>query len=449
MASSSYRSPATSPQYPSSASLPNPKKRPSLSVTSHPPNAKRRKPTNASQVSTPATSHPLRQTSFPPEESALDFGERSPSVDSDVTGVTGVTGHQSTRTSGTQQRKPKKRGRKMKTEEISVVSGGKAAAADAASAAGQVAEEGEDDDDDDGDENEGVMGDQEKQQKRKERADLAFLIEHFNEDQLHRYEAMRRNKFRKETVRRIVNQTLSQSVPPSVVIGISGYTKLLVGLLIERARDVQEQNAAVAAAAYPSPPSGPESTRTPTKQPNAAPSQGSTLQSSSFDSSATVLNHGPFPASSFERPSVQQDTESDSDRPPEINHNDIFGSFSSPPQPLNLPLPPPPELPADGLKPLPSPSRYTSNLYDAHIPGQTAASRHLDTRRPSEAKEQTKPTDSKILGPLLPDDLREAFRRHKRNGEAAGIGQGGLSLMGIGVQGTFAGGRGKGRRLFG
>ncbi|KAI4141006.1 MAG: hypothetical protein LQ341_003637 [Variospora aurantia] len=446
MASSSYRSPATSPQYPSSASLPNPKKRPSLSVTSHPPNAKRRKPTNASQVSTPGTSHPLRQTSFPPEESALDFGERSPSVESDVTGVTGVTGHQSIRTSGTQQRKPRKKGRKMKTEEISVVSGGKAVAADAASAAGQVAEDGEDDDDD-GDENEGVMGDQEKQQKRKERADLAFLIEHFNEDQLHRYEAMRRNKFRKETVRRIVNQTLSQSVPPSVVIGISGYTKLLVGLLIERARDVQEQNAAVAAAAYPSPPSGPESTGTPTKQQNAVPSQGSTLQSPSFDSSTTALNDGPFIASSFERASVQQDAESDSDRPPEINHNDIFGSFSSPPQPLNLPLPP--ELLTDGLKPLPSPSRYTSNLYDAQMPRETAASQDLDTRRPSEAKEQKKPKDSRILGPLLPDDLREAFRRHKRNGEAAGIGQGGLSLMGIGVQGTFAGGRGKGKRLFG
>ncbi|KAI4092318.1 MAG: hypothetical protein LQ348_002771 [Seirophora lacunosa] len=446
MASPTYRSPATSPQYPSSATLPNPKKRPSLSVTSHPPAAKRRKPTNASQASTPATSHPLRQTSFPPEESAVDIGERSPSVESDVTGVTGLTGHQSIMTSGTQQRKPRKRGRKRKTEDTSVVSGGKAAVADAASAAGQVADEAEDDDDD-GEENEGVMGDQEKQQKRKERADLAFLIEHFNEDQLHRYEAMRRNKFRKETVRRIVNQTLSQSVPPSVVIGISGYTKLLVGLLIERARDVQEQHAAVAAAAYPSPPSDRQSTRPPAKQADGAPIQENALQSSSFDSSATFLNDGALTASSFDRQSVQQDTESDTDRPPEINHNDIFGSFSSPPQPLNLPLPP--EAPVDGLKPLPSPSRYTSESYDAQIPRGAQASRQLDTRFSPEAKKPTKAKDSQILGPLLPDDLREAFRRHKRNGETAGIGQGGLSLMGIGVQGTFAGGRGKGRRLFG
>ncbi|KAL8876634.1 MAG: hypothetical protein Q9198_005201, partial [Flavoplaca austrocitrina] len=71
---------------------------------------------------------------------------------------------------------------------------------------------------------------------------------------------MRRVKLRKETVRRIVNQTLSQSVPPSIVTGIIGYTKVYMGLLVERARDVQEQNAAVAA--YPSPPTEPQSSGT-------------------------------------------------------------------------------------------------------------------------------------------------------------------------------------------
>ncbi|KAL9594693.1 MAG: hypothetical protein Q9219_006893 [cf. Caloplaca sp. 3 TL-2023] len=171
MASPPYRSPATSPPYPSSATLPNPKKRPSLSITSHPPPPKRRKPTNASQASTPAISHPLRQTSFPPEESAVDIGGRSPSVDSDVTGV---TGHQSAMTSGTQQRKGRRRGPKKKTDDGSVRDGGRMAAADAASAAGQLADEAEEEDDD-GDENEGVIGDQEKQRRRKEKADLAYI----------------------------------------------------------------------------------------------------------------------------------------------------------------------------------------------------------------------------------------------------------------------------------
>ncbi|KAL8719331.1 MAG: hypothetical protein Q9225_003652 [Loekoesia sp. 1 TL-2023] len=445
MASPPYRSPATSPPYPSSATLPNPKKRPSLSVTSHAPSAKRRKPTNASQASTPATSHPLRQTSFPPEESAVDIGERSPSVESDVSGVTGVTGHQSVMTSGTQQRKPKKRGRKRKTEEVSVVSGGKAAAADAASAAGQLADDAEEEEDD-ADENEGVVGDQDKQQKRKEKADLAFLIEHFNSDQLRRYEAMRRNKFRKETVRRIVNQTLSQSVPPSVVTGISGYTKLLVGLLVERARDVQEQNATVAAA-YPSPPSRPQSSRTAvTSQPLGASSQDTVLPSS-FESSTTLTNDGPFAGPTADTQTTHQDADSDTDRPPELNHNDIFGTSSSPPQPPNPPIPS--SHPSNGLKPPPSPSRQASNpslgLPMSSPPGSSRFA-------PSPSQKFEKPANKmkpEYLGPPLPGDFREAYRRHKRNGESAGVGQGGLSLMGIGVQGAFAGSRGKGRRLFG
>lgn len=272
-----------------------------------------------------------------------------------------------------------------------------------------------------------------------------FLLEHFNDDQLRRYEAMRRNKFKKETVRRIVNQTLSQSVPPSVVIGISGYTKLLVGLLIERARDVQEQNAAVAAAAYPSPPSRPQSSRPATKnQPNGASTQENALQSSSFASTATLSNHGPSAGPSFDSQNAHQDTDSDPDRPPELNHNDIFGTMSSPPQPPTPSLPP--DLPANGLKPLPSPSRQTSALVrDNSISRSPPPSRRPPSR---DFEEQAEKKDTRDLGPLLPDHLREAFRRHKRNGECAGIGQGGLSLMGIGVQGTFAGGRGRGRRLF-
>lgn len=276
-----------------------------------------------------------------------------------------------------------------------------------------------------------------------------FLIDHFNPDQLRRYESMRRNKFKKETVRRIVNQTLSQSVPPSVVIGISGYTKLLVGLLIERARDVQEQNAAVATSAYPSPPSRPQSSKTATMiQPIRASTQESALQASSFGSNATIATDGPFAANSFDRQNAQQDTDSDTDRPPEINHNDIFGPSSSPPQPPNLPGTS--DLPANGLKPLPSPPRQMNPSYNARI-SSSPQSRRFPREEPSPSHEHgdpPTPKDVRDLGSLLPDDLREAFRRHKRNGENAGIGQGGLSLMGIGVQGTFAGGRGRGRRLF-
>lgn len=259
---------------------------------------------------------------------------------------------------------------------------------------------------------------------------------------------MRRNKFKKETIRKIVNQTLSQSVPPSVVIGIGGYTKLFVGLLIERARDVQEQKAAVAAAAYPSPPSGTPSSRTMTNnESNGASTQQTAMLSSSFNSAATMNNDDPFAASSFERQPAQQDTDSDTDRPPELNHNDIFGPASSPPQPPNLPVPL--GLPTNGLKPPPSPSRQLSSpTYNTQVSRSPPASHQFGSTHLTKSEEQTKPKDPRDLSPLLPDDLREAYRRHKRNGESAGIGQGGLSLMGIGVQGTFVGSRGRGQRLF-
>lgn len=79
----------------------------------------------------------------------------------------------------------------------------------------------------------------------------SILVEAFNPDQADRYDLFRRVKLKKETVRKIVNQTLSQSVPPSVITSINAYTKIFIGNLIERARDVQEQ---YAAAALPLPP---------------------------------------------------------------------------------------------------------------------------------------------------------------------------------------------------
>ncbi|KAL8651359.1 MAG: hypothetical protein Q9226_004740 [Calogaya cf. arnoldii] len=438
MASPVHRSPATSPPYPASVSLPNPKKRPSLSVTSHGPAAKRRKPTNASQNSTPATSHPLRQTSFPPDESAIDTGERSPSVDSDV------TGHQSIMTSATGKPKPKKRGRKRKTDEGTVVSGGRlAGAADTASAAGQPADEPEDEEDDADAE---VMGDQEKQrreqQKQKEKADLSVLVDHFNPDQSARYEMMRRVKLRKETVRRIVNQTLSQSVPPSIVTGIIGYTKVYMGLLIERARDVQEQNAAIAA--YPSPPSEPQSSATMiASQSTLGITQGDALPISSFGSSTTAALDGPFTTSPNDNHDPQPETDSDIDRPPEIDHNDIFGTASTP-SPQRDPILPQPS-PTGGLKPPSDPIHQTQNLsFDASLSTLPELSR-VTTPPSQKANSKVKTKD---LGPLLPDDFREALRRVKRDGDVGEIGQSASSLMGIGLQGSFAAGRGKGRRLF-
>ncbi|KAL8865915.1 MAG: hypothetical protein Q9174_006614 [Haloplaca sp. 1 TL-2023] len=429
MASPPYRSPAGSPPYPSSAALPNPKKRPSLSLTSHQPAAKRRKPTNASQTSTPATSHPLRQTSFPPEESAIDLGERSPSVESDG------TAHQSVAASATGKPLPKKRGRKRKSDMTSVVSGDRPAAKDTKSEAGPLAEEAEEEEDE-ADAEDGAQGDQDKEQKRKDKANMAVLVSHFNDDQTERYEAMRRNKFRKETVRKIVNQTLSQSVPPSIVTGISGYTKTMLGMLIERARDIQEQNAA-AAAAYPSPPLQAEAAGK--AIPASSTNQNSIPSATSFASSATLPLNTSFGNQSHDALYGRPGSGSDTDRPPEINHNDIFGAFSSPPRSKEPPLP----------TSLPDPNSNPLDNMDIDSNDPTLLNPTQDTAASNKPARKRAKIDTKQLGPLLPDDFREAWRRFKRDGESAGIGQGAMSLMGTGVRGSAGSGRMKGKRLFG
>lgn len=169
MASPPNRAHARSPVYPPHIPLPNPKKRPSLSVASHSA-PKRRKPSSVT-TSTPATSHPLRQTSFPPEESAGDPNARSPSIESDVTGV---TGGRSVITAGIGARKA--RARKRRKGEGSVRSGARASGGDEASGSGQVedgAEEEEEDGDGDGDE--GLVDDGEKVDRAAEKKNLAYV----------------------------------------------------------------------------------------------------------------------------------------------------------------------------------------------------------------------------------------------------------------------------------
>ena len=139
---------AGSPPYPNPLTLPQSKKRTSsgLSITSNMPSVKRRKSTLHSIASTPGGSHPLRQTSFPPEESAFDPSiVRSPSVDSDTTAATGARSIATTATviKG-------KRGRKRKAEG-SIISGKNtvrpSVEGTSAKGGGDDAEEEEDDED--------------------------------------------------------------------------------------------------------------------------------------------------------------------------------------------------------------------------------------------------------------------------------------------------------------
>jgi len=122
--------------------LPNPKKRPTLSSQA----ANKRQKRGSSNTSA-LSAHPLRQTSFPPDESAIAFGTRSPSIDSDFTAV---TGGKSVVTNAT-GKKVRGKGRKKQLEG-SVKSAGREKTVDGARDGTAEAPDDEDEDDDGGEE---------------------------------------------------------------------------------------------------------------------------------------------------------------------------------------------------------------------------------------------------------------------------------------------------------
>lgn len=117
----------------------------------------------------------------------------------------------------------------------------------------------------------------------------------------------------------------------------------------------------------------------------------------------------------------------------------------------HLPTPPPdisgrsegsPNLPLDMDLGIGESLSFNSGLFSPSTiqPDPSASQTHSNTQSFADQR----PEDS--LGPLLPDHLREAFRRYKRDGEAGGTGLEGLSLA-LGVKGAGTA-RVGGKRLF-
>ncbi|KAM3083591.1 hypothetical protein ACMFMG_004237 [Clarireedia jacksonii] len=210
--------PNNSPPYPSHITLPqvSHKRRPSEA-----PSIKRRKASMISVNST-TSAHPLRQTSFPPESAVFTPNyERSPSVDtmSLVSGSVAGPGR-------------KKRARKSKTgkgiDEESTTGSNKQDGPSAKKR--RTSNASADEEEDDGvDQTITHMASGTKEEKQREMEKRAV------------YEAVRSAKLADATVRRIVNQTLSQSVPATVILAIRSVAKQYIGEVIEGARKVQTQ----------------------------------------------------------------------------------------------------------------------------------------------------------------------------------------------------------------
>lgn len=248
-----------------------------------PPNpnpAKRRKPSVAS-IST----HPLRQTSFPPDDDRNGQAQAvySPGsgadddldIDDEIASAVGSTmGTNSTK--GNRTKGPsKKRGKMGRPPKSTTTGGGRGDSASlidgdastvisdgrgggtqssrrgATAAADDAEDEAPSDEDDDADGGTNVLESgkltkQTLEKAKQERAKFIEVVSKQNTEHYDRYERWNRFNLKKDIVRKLTNQTLSQSVPGSVVTTISAYTKVFAGEIVDRARSVQREWVAAA-----------------------------------------------------------------------------------------------------------------------------------------------------------------------------------------------------------
>lgn len=232
---------ASSPPTPSHVPLINPKKRPSIGLSlSTQPDPKRLK----------IQPHPLRQSSYP-DPAAPGFYSQTPQSARSETGSVANSLVSGSVASGTKSKRPRGRPRKstqlyeedaeasQNTESRSL----KAPTGDSkslVSGRGAADEEADDPDDEDDDVGETVpVDEQERLRRLEENQRLNRLLDALTPDQTERYTQWRRTKINKVALRKIVNQTVSQSVTANPLQAIQIYSKNYIGEIIERARDVQ------------------------------------------------------------------------------------------------------------------------------------------------------------------------------------------------------------------
>ncbi|GAB1193072.1 hTAFII28-like protein conserved region-domain-containing protein [Aspergillus pseudonomiae] len=373
-------------------------------MSSPPPTNPLKRPSISSSASLPLGTnpkrprmHPLRQTSFP---TTIDADSRGYGAASDAGSVTGSFTGSLGGTSADGVFRNKKRGRKSKAEKErekeDAARGEMRSSVDAEGSvrAGATGGGGGDDGDDDEDfEDEGELLGREEgaTDTEAEKKNLALLVDAFNPLQSERYDLFKRAKLRKETLRRIVNHALSQSVPASVVTTINGFTKVFAGEIIEKARTVQaewaEAHDQAAIAAFEA-----EEAATMARAANAS----------------APGTPGPGTPGPGGLPLVKQESSNPSS----------FPSTRAPGTPV--------------------PSGVASPQQSVNGTAQPTRERIF------------KMPPNPHRGQLLPSHLREALRRWKRDGEGGGVGFSGLSMGNLGVRGSVTWGAGSigGRRIF-
>lgn len=256
--------------YSSAASPPAPSSRPVLTSLALPgASTNRRKPSIASATS---SAHPLRQTSFPPQDSleaqhaAFTKAQYSPTdsvdvSDSEINGPSSdLLGSEDLVSIGGGGGRSKKRKRKgpgrppknaaLRAGSQSLLNGDDNTSSKRANTAGASILADNDEDDEPDEEVGGKPGHAiyeggsmtaAELAKRDMERSLLYNQLGVGGEYAERWTAYRGAMLKKEAVRRLVNATLSQSVPDTVMRAVNAYVKMFAGQIIERARDVQEE----------------------------------------------------------------------------------------------------------------------------------------------------------------------------------------------------------------
>ena len=273
-----------------------------------------------------------------------------------------------------------------------------------------AAEEEEDDEEDDAAAGRAMMDESAELMEEADRRGKEFLL-HMPEWQLERHGTWKRAKLKTNNVRTLVNQTLSQSVPANVITVVAAYTKMFAGLIVEGARDVQAEWAAVAEKR----PDGEdnhvakklrggdsearEKARVDEEKAKATEDEGKSEKADKMevDGEVSVKNED-------ESPKVDDVPHTDDTQPD--SSNDVAAATTN------------------------GDDHSVTNVDGAAKPAVLEAS--MGVRRQIEEVDR---------GPLLPDHLREALRRYKKAQYGGTVGFTGLSLEGKDNAAARMGGR--------
>jgi transcription initiation factor TFIID subunit 11 len=184
---------------------------------------------------------------YSPEGSA-DFSDSE--ITSAISGTTGNAGGDGGGAGKKRKRGEKRaRGRPPKNaamggDDARSATGTLKGAASTKGKAEEAEEEEEEEEEDDGAGGRALLDENAILMEEADRRGKKFLLQ-MPDWQLERHAMWKRSKLKGQTVRTLVNQTLSQSVPANVITVVQAYTKMFAGLIVEGARDVQAEWAAV------------------------------------------------------------------------------------------------------------------------------------------------------------------------------------------------------------